>query len=209
MNRKIYVVGDSHSKAGWHNVIFNWLRGRTCYRFGKKNLEDFNIRHLVRDAKLQNGDVIIFSVGEIDCRCHVHKHISKERTYQNVIDDLIINYMDAIHILIKDVGLNVYVYVYNIVPPTKFSYDPERPIMAYKEDRLKFVKYFNQKLKEESKKNGFGFFDVYDKYSDEEGYLNHDLSDGFHHIENGHYLTEFIETKMKNQIESGQIKLIS
>lgn len=207
MDKKIFVIGDSHCKFGWQNIIFNWLRGRTCYRFGKKNLQDFNIRHLVQDCGLWNGDIIIFTVGEVDCRCHVHKHISPSRSYKDVIDDLIINYMETVKLLVSDVGLSLYVYIYNIVPPRKSSYDPERPIMACKEDRLKFVKYFNSKLKEECKKNGFGFFDIYDKYADEEGYLIYEFSDGFHHIENGKYIMEFINQNIKKQIDSGEIKL--
>lgn len=207
MNKKIFVVGDSHCRYGWENIIFNWLRGRTCYRFGKKNLDDFNIRHLVQNFGLSNEDIIIFTVGEVDCRCHVHKHVTESRSYKDVINDLIINYMEAVHLLIKDVGLKLYVYIYNVVPPRKSSYDPERPIMACKEDRLKFVKYFNEKLKEECSKNGFGFFDIYNKYADEDGYLIYEFSDGFHHIENGKYITEFININMKNEIDFGKIKL--
>ena len=35
-------------------------------------------------------------------------------------------------------------------------------------------------------------FDIYNKYADENGFLRKDLSDGYVHINNGIYLTEFI-----------------
>ncbi len=206
--QKVFVIGDSHSIFGWQGVYYNWLRARTCYRFGKKNLQDYNLRHLVKDSGLSNNDIVIFSVGEVDCRCHIHKHVSKTRSYQNVIDDLIKGYMETIALLINDSGLKLYPYVYNVVPPRKSCYDPERPIMACKEDRLKFAKYFNLRAKQECAKNNFGFFDVYDKYSDSEGYLIYELSDGFHHIQDGKYLTEFMNINMRNEIESGKVRLI-
>jgi hypothetical protein len=37
------------------------------------------------------------------------------------------------------------------------------------------------------------FFDIYDKYTDNKGFLNKDLSDKGIHIENGVYLTSFIK----------------
>ena len=184
---KTFVIGDSHILNVWSFVVFQWLKGRTCYRFGKKNLKDYNLNALIEQCGLTNGDLVIFSVGEIDCSCHVGKYVSKTRSYQEVINDLIKNYFETVNLLVKDSGLKLYVYIYNVVPPSSKDYliDQNRPIVFPKEDRLKFCKYFNKRAKEQCAENGFGFFDVYDKYADQDGYLIEDLSDGFFHIRNG------------------------
>jgi hypothetical protein len=57
----------------------------------------------------------------------------------------------------------------------------------------KYVLYFNQKLKEKCLENNFIFFDIYDKYIDENGFLNKKLSDGHVHIKDGRFIKEFME----------------
>lgn len=205
----VFLVGDSHILNVWPNIFYQWLRGRTCYRFGKKNLKDYNLQGLIQVADLSHGDVIIFSVGEIDCSCHVQKYVSKTRSYKDVINDLVKNYFDTVQLLVKDSGLALYVYIYNVVPPVKKDgmVDSNRPIIGTKEDRLKFCKYFNEKAKQECANYGFGFFDVYDKYADEEGYLVESLSDGSFHIANGVHIKNFMDNNIKEEIESGKVKL--
>ena len=208
---KTFVIGDSHILNVWSFVVFQWLKGRTCYRFGKKNLKDYNLNALIEQSGLTNGDLVIFSVGEIDCSCHVGKYVSKTRSYQDVINDLIKNYFETVNLLVKDSGLKLYVYIYNIVPPSGKDYliDQNRPIVSPKEDRLKFCKYFNERAKEQCAENGFGFFDIYDKYADQDGYLIEDLSDGFFHIRNGIHIENFKDNNIKEEILSGKVKLIN
>ena len=47
-------------------------------------------------------------------------------------------------------------------------------------------------LKDECNKNKWIFFDVYNYYIDNNGYLNKKLSDGNVHIKDGIYLEQFI-----------------
>ena len=208
---KTFIIGDSHILHLWSHVIYQWLRGRTCYRFGKKNLKDYNLHLLIEQSGLTDGDLVIFSVGEIDCSCHVHKHVSKTRSYEDVIDDLIKNYFETVNLLVKDSGLKLYVYIYNVIPPLKKDNltDANRPIIASKEDRLKFCKYFNKRAKQQCAENGFGFFDIYDKYADEEGYLIESLSDGYFHIINHEHIENFKSNNIKEEITSGKVKLIN
>ena len=46
---------------------------------------------------LNDGDTIVFSLGEIDCGCHVHKHITNVLKYETIIDNIIYNYFEAIN----------------------------------------------------------------------------------------------------------------
>jgi hypothetical protein len=57
------------------------------------------------------------------------------------------------------------------------------------------VLYFNEKLREKCIEKEYTFFDVYDNYIDENGFLRKDLSDGNVHIRNGVYISNFISDK--------------
>jgi hypothetical protein len=60
------------------------------------------------------------------------------------------------------------------------------------EERKQYVLYFNEKVKEKCIEKGYIFFDIYNKYTDENGYLKKELSDGNVHIGNGIYINNFI-----------------
>ena len=47
-------------------------------------------------------------------------------------------------------------------------------------------------VKEKCKENNWIFFDVYDSYCDNNGYLSKNLSDGNVHIKNGIFIKKFI-----------------
>jgi len=96
----IHTFGDSHASnihSGWKhcdNIKAHHLGPILCYSFGKEilnrcNIENFNIK---------DNDSVIFSFGEIDCRCHIHKHITTVKYYKMIIDELVNNYIHAIKI---------------------------------------------------------------------------------------------------------------
>lgn len=64
--------------------------------------------------------------------------------------------------------------------------------MGTDEERKNYVLYFNKKLKEKCIEKEYIFFDIYDNYIDENGFLRKDLSDGIVHIGNGFYIWNFI-----------------
>ena len=189
----IHTIGDSHSAAGWTGIINHHLGPVLCYSFGREKLNRCDIRKF----NIKDGDTIIFCLGEIDCRCHIHKHITDTITYQDIINNVVDNYFEAIE-------LNVYtsqiklknVCVYNVVPPIqKYNTleNPEYPYLGADEERKQYVLYFNKKIKEKCIEKKYIFFDVYDKYTDENGFLRKDLSDGGVHIRNGIYISNFIK----------------
>lgn len=189
----IYTCGDSHSLEGWSNIKNYCISGILCYSFGKDKLARIDIRNY----NMINGDTIIFCFGEVDCRCHIHKHITLTNTYQDIIDNIINNYFEAIKLNISLANIKFKnICVYNVVPPIQkhnTSEDPKYPFLGTDEERKAYVLYFNQKIKEYCIKSNYVFFDVYDKYIDENGFLQKNLSDGHVHIRNGIYLNEFIK----------------
>ena len=159
----IYTVGDSHACAGWGSATqYIWLGPKLCYSFGRDALKTFDIRTY---CNIQNGDVIIFCFGEIDCRCHIHKYVNSTKSYQSIIDDIVEKYFDAIalNISISPVSFKN-VCVYNVVPPVH-TYNThesiEYPYLGTDQDRKKYVSYFNKKLKEKCSQNNYIFFDIY------------------------------------------------
>jgi|TARA_R100000081_G_C4820201_1_gene179162 hypothetical protein len=199
----IHTIGDSHAfKASCvegvkPQVIQHHLGPVLCYSFGVEKLNRCDIRKL----NINNGDSIIFCLGEIDCRCHIHKHLNHETTYRTVIDRIVDNYFEAIKLNIQVSKIKLKnVCVYNVVPPIQkhnTKEDPSFPYLGTDEERKNYVLYFNKKLKENCNKNNFIFFNVYDKYTDENGFLRKDMSDGICHLKNKIHVKNFI---IKNQI---------
>jgi hypothetical protein len=193
----IHTFGDSHSVNGWgSNVYKHHLGPLLAYNFGAEKLNRFDIRNF----DIKDGDNIIFCLGEIDCRCHVHKHITETNSYHYIIDTIVNNYFEAIklNVMISQIQLKN-ICVYNVIPPRENPnyYDLHSNIpfahVGNCEERKKYTLYFNEKLKEKCIENNYIFFDIYDKYTDLNGFLNLSLSDGTVHIkEDSVYINDFI-----------------
>jgi len=182
--KTIYTLGDSHA---WHS----WLKipGVVTNHYGPMLMYSFGITKPMMTADIPTDGMLVFCWGEIDCRCHVHKY----QPWQQTIDELVKNYFESIRINTlnhKDV------WVYNVVPPPRkelAAESPGFPFLGTNEERLSYVKYMNKKLSE----GPYGFVDVYDKYSDADGFLKMELSDGHVHIEDEKYLAEWIDNHMR------------
>lgn len=189
----IHTFGDSHADKGWNTISrvnIHPIGAVLCYSFGNEKLNRLNIKTF----NVVNNDTVIFCFGEIDCRCHIQKHISLENTYESIINNIVDNYFNAIKDNVSQFN-QLRTCVYNVVPPIKKCNTPENkeyPYLGTDEERKNYVLYFNKKLKENCLKYNYTFFNVYDKYIDENGFLSKQLSDGNVHIENGIFLKEFI-----------------
>jgi len=167
----IHTVGDSHAINGFNQFKTHHLGPIPCYSFGKDKLKRCDISKF----NMQNNDTIIFCFGEIDCRCHIHKHITKDNTYQDIINLIVDNYFEAIELNISNLEIKLKnVCVYNVVPPVQKHNTHENleyPYLGTDEERKKYVLYFNKKLKQKCIEKNYVFFDVYDFYKDNNGFL--------------------------------------
>lgn len=191
----LHTFGDSHSTSGWQfcdNVITHHLGPILCYSFGKEKLNRCDLRNF----NIRNGDSVVFCFGEIDCRCHIHKHITNENSYVMIIDDIINNYIEAIKEITDTCGVKLKnTCIYNVVPPIEKHNvweNPAYPYLGRDEERKKYVLYFNKCLKEKCRENNWSFIDIYDYYIDNNGFLNKKYSDGNVHISNGIFLKNFL-----------------
>lgn len=185
----IHTFGDSHSKNGFQNIegiAIHHLGSKLCYSVGRDGID-------LSQYKIHEFDTLIFCFGEIDCRCHVKKHISATKTYQSIIDEMLLAYFQQIKLATE--ARNVRVCIYNVVPPSKK--EDLRLILSMvtkgtDDERKSYVLYFNDRQKALCKKYGFLYFDVYDKYVNEEGFINRQLSDDNVHVRSETHLRDFI-----------------
>ena len=205
----IHTFGDSHSHLGFESVNINgvsiithWIGPVLCYTFGNNKLDLLDISNY----GVKDGDTVIFCFGEIDCRAHVYRFVNETNTYENIIDNLVNNYFEAISENVKKyTRLNT--LVYNVVPPANvFLCHPEEqcaidvftknktevPWKGRNEDRMQYHLYFNKKLKELCLSYNYTFMDVYDKYCDADGFINSELSDKNVHIKDPIFIKDFL-----------------
>jgi hypothetical protein len=196
---KIYTFGDSHANFGWgDNIKKHNMNSLLCYSFGKMKLQRIDIRKF----NVKPNDTIIFCLGEIDCRCHIHKHITPDNTYQMIIDEIINNYIEAIQInvTVSNVKLKN-VCIYNVPPPIRknsITVEPDNlfPLLGTDEERKQYILRFNKILQQKCNENNFIYFDVYNQYVCDDGFLRKELSDGGVHIKNGVYIQKFIDDNL-------------
>jgi hypothetical protein len=174
------------------------------HSFGRDSIK------FVNENDIRENDIVCFCFGEIDCRCHVNKF---EPNWMDCIDTLVTKYFDNIQNNVTNLH-NVKVCVYNVVPPLERKlpeYDYIRkwelenegqpfifPALGDDDQRSEYTKYMNKKLKEFCEKHSYIFFDVYEKYCDENGFLNVKYSDGNCHVSDPIYIQEFIINNLKN-----------
>ena len=193
----IHTFGDSHANFGWGDDIKkNNINSSLCYTFGKKKLQRIDIRKF----NVKTNDTIIFCLGEIDCRCHIHKHITPDNTFQMIIEEIINDYIEAIQLNVKVFNNKLKnICIYNVVPTIQkhnTNENTEYPHLGSDEERKQYVLYFNECIKKKCIEKKWIFFDIYNNYIDVNGYLRKDLSDGNVHIKNGYYFQEFINNNL-------------
>jgi hypothetical protein len=198
----IHTIGDSHSNFGWDKiggVDINWLGPKLMFSFKET---DFSVKNIVEN------DPVVFCYGEIDVRCHIEKHVING-DYRGLIEKMCVDYINKILNIKTQYNINK-VFIYNILPtrrvetpePYKITCENYQvynevkakpyPFIGSDLQRKENTIFFNSTLKKMSKQNNLGFIDIYKKYTDEDGYLNMNLSDGTVHIGDEIYLREYI-----------------
>jgi hypothetical protein len=188
-----HTFGDSHALYPWESisgVVVHHLGAILCHTVGRDGLKVLNI-----SGHVKAGDVACFSFGEIDCRCHVHKHVTAECPFEVVVGNLVRDYA-AVIVQNEELAPGVKLAAVGVNPPGRnqgLKHDPNYPFAGSDEDRKKYHRLFNRLLSEACQKAGWLFVDVYDKYAGEDGCLNEAYSDGHVHIVNPVFIKEFLE----------------
>jgi len=158
----------------------NWLGPRTMHRVGRDGISKNDFRFNV-----QKGDFLVFVFGEIDIRVHIGRQVYKLGRDQNeVIDTLVKNYIQKV--LAAQSMFSCKAIVYAVIPPNNTCFnldgspsDPFLPSVSL-EERVKFTKKLNRCLAQKCQENKIKFFDIADIFSNSDGTLNNNFSDGIH-----------------------------
>lgn len=179
---KIFSIGDSHSSTTFKGlpVIPQEQTGRTMYRIGQMGKLNIQKNQKTKKIEIQKEDILIVCFGEVDVRCHIHKHIIN--SLEEVIIPLVEKYFESIKNSTSNIGCKV--YVMSIVPP---AYNDQQenstfPFLGTDEERKMYCVEINKTLQKYCKINNLNYLDIYSLYADENGMLNKSLSDGHVHI---------------------------
>lgn len=197
----IRIVGDSHSVNSFCNPgeeqgtwslayeeklvsvpfsIYN-MYGVTMHRIGRDGLS--LLEKWRRDLiGAKNGDTLVFVFGEIDVRCHILKQSKKQNiSIDEVISKLVNSYLRTI-IDYKNLYEQLNVVVFNTLPPIDYIHLPPYEQYGTLEERVIIAKKLNQALKDKCDEYEIKFLDIYNLFSQMDGSMNPDLSDGSVHI---------------------------
>lgn len=196
----IYIYGDSHAHFSFKNLNLPhnnlWRASITMHRVGRDN----HIINFANKANLQNNDIIILAYGEIDCRCHIRRQVDMGKNEDEIINELVTNYIKTIKNNMTVASVKV--IIVGVIPSTKKTdfeghHGPithEFPFVGSDEDRVRYTNKVNKLLETEAKNNNYIYFNPYLYYTRDDGTLKRELSDlGVHVGDNSHFLKSFVE----------------
>lgn len=156
----------------------NWFGSKTMHSIGRDGLNALNIQNY----NVTENDVALFVFGEIDARCHIGKQRDlNNRDLEEIIETLAHTFMETLQ---KNRSLfkNIYIVVVSVIPPTNNAYNESYPYHGSLNDRALITQKLNNKLKQLCDAYSFGFLDIYSQYTNTEGILDNNRSDGVVHI---------------------------
>jgi len=166
------------------------------FRIGRDNI----IINYNKDLIISENDLLIFSYGEVDCRCHIQRQINTGRNEDDIINELVDKYYNTIK---NNISRTCKIMIVAIIPPTKqYNYESihgpilhEFPFVGTDEDRVRYTNKVNKKLEEHAIINNYIYFNPYSYYTAEDGTLKHELSDSIVHLgDNSYFLEQFYHT---------------
>jgi len=171
---------------------------RSYYRGTHIPMRDLERRKILEQVKVpyyhnfnvKNGDAVVFAFGEIDCRL-IFAFSGYSEIWQEMVDIAVPNYFDAIRVNVEKFN-HLHTMVLNVIPPTNNIILGLTVKEGTGEIRKMVTLYVNKKIKEYCEKYNYIFFDIYNKYCDENGFLSRKLSDDSFHIVNPIYYVEFL-----------------
>lgn len=194
MHRKIFAVGDSHSRRCFeeHDQIadsrvlvgHNKLDGKTAYNLERHEKKLFRILNSLR------GKELIFCFGEVDVRLHIkYKHQQLGTPVEQLIEKTAQRYTSYVHTLRK-AGHRI--HIFNVVPTGDFSGKEadkwkqglSYPFNATFEERSSYTEQLNRAYAQYCKELQIPFIDIYPYLVDDQGRRRQGLVFDFAHLNN-------------------------
>ncbi len=206
MNGTIVVMGDSHTSffSGNETLSFVPIKNNmnTCIqinnynftvihfgpclafnsdRYGSKNRLREKVEWLDENFLCLN-DTIIISLGEIDIRNQVYKHVQEGiREYKDVVDEILSHYLNLL-LWLKGKGYRVICYGPIGSLKDDATIGEYRPRQGSEEERNAAGRYYNERLEQLCHENDMDFFTLFYDMVDENNHTNEDFlsEDGLH-----------------------------
>ena len=192
MQRKIFAVGDSHSRRCFENhpliadsrvlAGYNKLDGKTAFNIERHEKKLMRILIPLRDKEL------IFCFGEVDVRLHIkYKHQQLGIPVERLIDATAEKYIAYIARL-RNKGFLI--HVFNVIPTgdflgaaaEKWKKGLQYPFTATYEERKYYTERLNSAYAVNCRKLQVPFIDIYHKLVDETGKRRNELVFDFAHL---------------------------
>jgi len=193
----IHIFGDSHADFNFKNIKYNNVKNNckysiTMHRVGRDKLD-------LSPYGVMNNDIIIYQIGEVDCRCHIGKQLLLGRQLNEIIYELVNNFTNSIKDNLQKYN-NLKIIVCCIPPPMNREYyenlhgpiTHEFPFIGTNLERSNYTILMNTELQKYCEQNNFHFLNYYDDYTDINGNLKIEYSDNICHI----YKNEIILEKL-------------
>lgn len=194
MHRKIFAIGDSHSRRCFENndwiadsralVGYNKLDGKTAYNLERHEKKLLQILEPLREKEL------IFCFGEVDIRIHIkYKHQQSGVSVEQLIDKTAIRYISYVNRL-RQQGYRI--HVFNVVPTgdyqgaeaMKWKKGLAYPFTATYEERTDYTLKLNHCYRSYCHELQIPFVDIYQYLVDGRGQRRQELVFDFAHLNN-------------------------
>lgn len=218
--KKIAVIGDSHAslysdigtrgRGVWSDQTLNnmfdvkWIGPVTYWRLcrDQKQFIDFDKDIIYAPSscrmttKCEEGQHILFVLGEIDVRCNILKHGADYKstidTMINQIKEFAVSYGDKFHFHFQSILPTIYRVNFG-------DKIPLFPFVGNDDERRDVTLYFNEKLNILCKEINAGYFDIFDIYADENNMMLLEKSDRIVHAMKTLELEEYIKEYFKDE----------
>lgn len=169
---------NTNEQSACIDFFIHYLGPVTMHRVGRDGFGILNINRFV-----QEDDTVVFVFGEIDVRCHIGKQRDEyERCLGEVISTLVNKYMATISQNVKQYA-RLKVVILGSTPPCDI--DPaliSLPVHGSLHDRAYINNALCDELARASKERGYYFLDIRPNFSNHDGSLAFELSDGSVHV---------------------------
>ena len=169
----VYVVGDSHSLSfrNTRSFLVKHIGPATAYKLRFKENRTRSNEQLFSIIKKINKkrNLVLLVFGEVDCRIHIYNNARKKnRSIGSLIDDTVSGYGEVLKLLTVD---SVDFVVCGVPPANTQGNVYHFPYYAAPQEQRDIKKAFNEKLKDFCRDNGYKYLDLFNKFSDENGFI--------------------------------------
>ena len=196
IDNKIAVIGESHSQSP-HNTVFylenkkyqaksHFVMGCKMFHLGQSNPNIYQEAVRSHLLNIDEQQVILFTIGEIDCRPEGGIWTAAQKQQKNIIEIITQTVENYISFLKKETSRHSKIIIQGIPAPgyeLEEKYDPgDKPAF------LSMIRCVNEHLKAGALAHGWRFLDVYAATADQNGQGN-----GLWHLDGWHLKPSFYQ----------------